>query len=168
MPAPDLDGLRYEPGRDRLIRERVNDPYKTLLKLTRSTRCPECGALYHLGRWRWGLPYIAAEQTVCPACRRIADHCPAGIVILSGRRVAECRDDIVTLIRHEEALERQEHPLHRIMDVVEHEGGLSITTTDVHLPKRLGKALEHAFHGDLDVRQSEGEYFVRVHWHAGR
>ena len=168
MPAPDLDGPRYEPRRDRLIHERVHDPYKTLLKLTGPTRCPDCGALYHQGRWRWGLLYIAAEQAVCPACRRIADHCPAGILILSGSTVAARRDEILALVRRLEALERREHPLHRIMDVAEHAGGLSITTTDVHLPRRLGKALEQAFHGELDLRQSEGEYFVRVHWHAGR
>ncbi|HYG90459.1 MAG TPA: BCAM0308 family protein [Azospirillum sp.] len=168
MTAADLDSPRYEPRRDRLIHERVHDPYKTLLKLTRSTRCPECGALYHQGRWRWGLPYIGAEQEVCPACRRIADHCPAGILILSGPRVAAHKAEILGLIHNEAALEREEHPLHRIMDMAEQEGGLSITTTDIHLPRRLGKALEHAFRGDLDLRQAEGEYFVRVHWHAGR
>ena len=38
---------------DRLMRERVHDPYKTRLKLRDPTLCPQCGAVYSKGRWHW-------------------------------------------------------------------------------------------------------------------
>jgi hypothetical protein len=31
-----------------------------------------------------------------------------------------------------------------------------VTTTDIHLPRRVGHALEHAYKGKLDVHYSEG------------
>jgi hypothetical protein len=40
-----------------------------------------------------------------------------------------------------------------------------ITTTDIHLPRRIGTALKRAYDGDLDVRFGEDEYAVRVRWH---
>jgi hypothetical protein len=50
---------------------------------------------------------------------------------------------------------------------IEDEGddGLVITTTDVHLPRRIGEAVHHAFHGDLKVHYDEENYFARVDWH---
>lgn len=164
MPATSLEGARHEPRRDRLIHEPVHDPYALRRKPAEPTRCSECGALYLEGRWRWGLLYIDAVQGVCPACHRAADHAPAGVLILTGRFVADHRDDVLFLLRHHEGVERQEHPMHRILDIEEHDGGLVVTTTDIHTPARLGKALERSHHGDLDIRYVEGQYFVRVHW----
>jgi hypothetical protein len=39
-----------------------------------------------------------------------------------------------------------------------------ITTTDVHLARRIGEAVHHAYQGDLDVKYSPDEYMVRVSW----
>jgi len=39
-----------------------------------------------------------------------------------------------------------------------------ITTTDVHLPRRIGEAVHRAYRGDLDVKYSPDEYTVRVNW----
>ena len=41
---------------------------------------------------------------------------------------------------------------------------LIITTTDVHLPRRIGTAVHHAFHGDLKLHFDEDDYFIRVNW----
>ena len=57
-----------------------------------------------------------------------------------------------------------EHPLSRVMDIVESGDKTVVTTTDIHLPRRIGHALEHAFKGKLDVHYNEEEYFVRVQW----
>ena len=39
-----------------------------------------------------------------------------------------------------------------------------VTTTDIHLPRRIGHALEHAFKGKLDTHYNEEEYFIRIQW----
>lgn len=39
-----------------------------------------------------------------------------------------------------------------------------VTTTDVHLPRRIGEALHHAYAGDLDFHYDKDAYYVRVAW----
>jgi hypothetical protein len=39
-----------------------------------------------------------------------------------------------------------------------------ISTTDTHLPRRIGESLHHAYQGALGVHYDEGEQFVRVIW----
>jgi hypothetical protein len=41
---------------------------------------------------------------------------------------------------------------------------LVISTTDTHLPRRIGEALKHACHGELSLHYDQGEDFVRVNW----
>ncbi|HEY0834474.1 MAG TPA: BCAM0308 family protein [Azospirillum sp.] len=153
--------------RDRLIQEHIHDPYMTRLKMADPAVCPTCGAVYEQGRWRHGLRPVDAGEAVCPACHRIADRCPAGIVTLEGAFVRDHRAELLALIRHQHEQEHAEHPLHRIMDIRDTADGLEVTTTDIHLPRRIGEALRRSHQGDLDLHFDEGEYFARVHWRAG-
>jgi hypothetical protein len=149
---------------DRLIRERVHDPYRTRLKLPDPTVCPDCGALFRKGRWTWEAAPDLANQERCQACRRIADGYPAGVVVLSGGFLARHKADILNLARNQEALEKGEHALHRIMTIVDRGREIEITTTDIHLPRRIGQALHNAYEGDFDLAYDKEGYFVRVAW----
>ena len=60
--------------RDRLIHERIHDPYKARLKLVDPSVCPQCGAVYESDRWRWGAPPVDAGEQLCQACHRINDQ----------------------------------------------------------------------------------------------
>lgn len=159
------DVARRQPRRDRMIRERVHDPYKTRLKLPDPTVCPECGAVYQEARWQWAkiVPPDANEE-MCQACHRIRDKYPAGTLTLSGGFVDGHREELLHLARNQESLEKGEHPLHRIMDIEEEPGRIVVTTTDIHLPRRIGEAVHKAFEGDLDFRYEEEAYFLRVNW----
>jgi hypothetical protein len=42
-----------------------------------------------------------------------------------------------------------------------------VTTTDVHLPQRIGRALERAWQGELDIQYAGDEYSVRARWRRG-
>ena len=55
------------------------------------------------------------------------------------------------LVRNEAEHERLEHPLNCIMQTEESPDRVKISTTDVHLPQRIGEALEHAYHGELEL-----------------
>jgi hypothetical protein len=150
--------------RDRLIRERVHDPYKTRLKLPDPTVCPQCGAVYHDGRWRWDLAPAAAHQEPCQACHRINDAYPAGVVTLGGGYVNRHKAEILQLARNAEEQEKAAHPLHRIMNIEEGQGSIVINTTDIHLPRRIGEALRAAYEGDLDFHYEKESHFLRVNW----
>jgi len=149
---------------DRLLRERVHDPYKTRLKLSEPTVCPQCGAHYHAGRWTWDERPGEAHEELCQACHRTNDRYPAGSLILGGDFIAKHKGEILNLARNTEELEKGEHPLHRIMAIEERAGEIEITTTDIHLPRRIGEALHKAFEGDFDFHYDEEGYFLRATW----
>ncbi len=50
------------------------------------------------------------------------------------------------------------------MDIRRTDSGITITTTDIHLPRRIGHALEDAWHGELKVHYDEAGHFTRVLW----
>jgi hypothetical protein len=87
-------------------------------------------------------------------------------VTLHGDIARKLKDEVIGLARNEEAAEKGEHPLNRIVDIGETHEGLVISTTDIHLPRRIGEALKRAFHGELAMHFDEAGYFVRVDWHA--
>lgn len=150
--------------RDRLWQEQVHDSYKTRGKLAEPTVCPQCGAIFHEGRWQWGKAPEGAHSGICPACHRIHDHFPAGFLTLEGPFFQSNRDEIMRLVHNEEQRERAEHPLKRIMDIEESDGEVLVTTTDIHLARRIGEAVHHAYQGELEFHYNPDENLLRVHW----
>jgi hypothetical protein len=144
--------------------DHILDPYQRQRKLHEPTWCPQCTAVYQQGRWHWAQKPADAHETLCPACQRIHDQLPAGVVTLSGVFALDHKDEIIGLARHQEEAEKREHPLNRIMAIEEHDGAIVIKTTDIHLPRRIGAAQKRAFHGQLDVHFDENGYFARVDW----
>jgi len=149
---------------DRLIREHIHDPYKARLKLPEPTVCPQCGAVYQKGRWQWAERPSDSREVLCQACHRSNDRYPAGILTLRGTFVDEHRTEILGLARHQEELEKAEHPLHRIMSIEKQDETIVINTTDIHLPLRIGKALRSAYEGELDFHHEEETYLIRASW----
>ena len=123
---------------------------------------PTVRAVYHRGRWQWGAKPEGAHEALCPACRRINEHLPAGIVTVRSSVAARHRDEIIALARHAEAAEKPEHPMNRIAAIEQTEEGLVISTTDIHLPRRIGEAVKNAYDAKLDLQFDEERYFVRV------
>ncbi len=131
--------------RDRLIRERVHDPYKSRLKPAENAHCPQCGAVFQGGRWTWNEPPEGAREETCQACHRANDDYPAGTVTISGDFVDAHLGEILDIVRKQEHLAKGEHPLHRIMSISEQPEQIAIKTTDLHLPRRIGKSLSDAY-----------------------
>ncbi len=134
------------------------------ISLPQPAACPQCAAVYHRGRWQWGQPPEGAYEHLCPACRRIREHLPAGTVTLHSLP-PRLKDQVTGLARNEEEAEKREHPLNRIVTMEETGKDLVITTTDIHLPRRIGEALKRAYHGQLDMHFDDSAYFIRVEWH---
>jgi hypothetical protein len=150
---------------DRLLHERVHDPYRNRHKPPEPSVCPECKAVFRDGRWQrvesWPM---AAHQLLCQACQRIRDNYPAGLVTLKGGFVRAHRGEIIALVRNLEREENANHVLHRIMGMEEAPATLVIKTTDIHLPRRIGEAVRRAFKGELEMHHEEEGCFVRVNW----
>lgn len=150
--------------RANVFEERVHDAYKADAKLPSPTRCPDCGAVFQNGRWQWMSAAEGARVERCPACRRVHDRFPAGYVHIGGEFAASRRGEIIELVRNLEKRERAEHPLQRVMDVVEEDGELLVTTTDSHLAHGIGEALHRAYKGKLDSHYNAADNLARIRW----
>ncbi len=158
------DSTSRTPQRHRTVQAYQHDTYKLTGKIKEPAVCPQCGVVFHKGRWTWEPRPAQAHEAACPACHRINDKYPKGMLTLKGPYFAANREEILNLARNEETREKKEHPLARIMAIEERPEGTVITTTDTHLPRCIGEALHHAYHGEFALHYDEGEQFVRVHW----
>ena len=126
--------------------------------------CKVCGVVYRAGVWHWAPRPEGAQPCECPACQRIRTRSPAGVVRLAG--VAAHGEEMKRLARHQEEAEKAEHPLNRIVAIEKNAQDLLISTTDIHLPRRIGQAIRRAFGGVLRVKFEEAGDFVTVNWVA--
>ena len=157
---------RRDSLKSHLVAEERHDTYRSTKKLREPAVCRQCMAVLKKGRWQWSAESLeGAYWEQCPACHRIADKYPAGELTLTGSFLKGHGQEIVRLARNVEALERREHPLQRIMDVVEAEDRIVITTTGLHLPRWIAHAVASAYKGEVDIHYDEGGHFVRIRWH---
>jgi len=106
-----------------------------------------------------------AAKIVCPACLKIRDNFPGGIVTLKGDYVLPHKKDLMKLIKNEEERARGLNPLERVMSVKEDGyGSLVILTTNERLAQRLGRAVQKAFHGEVTYHWSHDNKLARVDW----
>jgi len=149
-----------------VIVESEHDPYRSQAKPPEPTMCPQCQAFFHQGRWQWlaAPPHGRAHETLCPACQRVRDRFPAGYVTLEGEFFRAHRDELMQRVKSRAEQARAEHPLQRLMDIEEHDGAVVITTTDTHLARGIGEALQDAYRGELTFRYEQSQELLRVHW----
>ena len=152
--------VRHEP----IYAPRHDDPYLEAGKPPQDARCPECGVVFHKGRWTWGPKPKDAINMTCPACLRIHDRFPGGYVTLKGPFVQAHRDELKKLVAAREAHEKAEHPLERVRAIGERGGSLEIQTTGNHLARAIGNAVRAAYDGSLKVRYEADENLVRAVW----
>jgi hypothetical protein len=134
--------------------------------------CGGCRAVYMNRRWyAEGAVYKAAvnngemAQVICPACLKIRDNFPGGIVTLKGDYVLPHKADLMNLVRNEEDRARGLNPLERVIAIKENGfGSIVISTTNEKLAQRLGRAIKKAFHGDVAYHWSHDNKLVRVEW----
>jgi NMD protein affecting ribosome stability and mRNA decay len=160
---------RFEPASRKNV-DRTNDPYIPRKGAPEVGVCPECHAISRKKRWYADeaeyavLARSGAALRRCPACRKIADAFPSGVVTLRGRFLRAHRDEILTVARNEERRARGINPLERIMGLRESDGELEILTTDEKLAQRIGREIRKAFRGTVAYKWSEDASLLRVTW----
>lgn len=141
-----------------------HDAYRAKEKLVDGASCPDCGAVVVNGRWQWQSATEGVVSERCPACRRIRDNFPAGYVTLSGSYLDEHRAEILAIVQNVAAKEKAEHPMQRLMNIVDANREVKLTTTDIHLARAIGDAVQHAHGGKLEVKYGPDDNIVRVSW----
>ncbi|WP_372634469.1 BCAM0308 family protein [Fodinibius sp.] len=155
----------FKQERSRIYDRQRHDAYRTTKKHPDPTICPVCGSLYTGGRWTWDdLPEPdEASRVTCPACRRTRDNYPAGLIELQGTFFDTRRTEIMNMIHHIKDVELTEHPLERFVNISEKKDKTIITTTGIHLARRIGDSLVRAYGGDLNYNYDDDD-LIRVFW----
>lgn len=159
-----MSSLDHE-RRDRLIKERIHDPYMQRVKSKDPMVCPECGASYIEGRWTWKKPDHVASRDLCPACQRIEDKVPAGLLTLKGSFVTTHWDEIENLIRNTEEREKEYHPLKKLMSIdKESKDTFVVKTTEFTLARNILTDLESAYEGSITFHYGTTDPMFRGEW----
>ncbi len=148
------------------------DPYLPRGASKKVSVCSGCRAVYMNKRWYADealfISSLGSPDTVkmaCPACLKIRDGFPGGIVTLKGDFVLPHKQDLMNLIKNEEARARGFNPLERVMSIRENgHGNMVISTTNEKLAQRLGRAIKKAFHGEVTYQWSHDNKLARVDW----
>lgn len=163
----------YSPASRKNV-DRETDPYIPRKSASSVGICPKCRAICRNKRWVLDEKEFAALTRKgagtgfvwmrCPACRKIEDGFPAGVVTLSGGYLRDHREDILNLIRNEEKRAMGINPLERIMRMEDKGEGLEIATTDEKLAQRIGREVRKACQGTVEYKWSEDSKLLRVSW----
>ena len=149
---------------DRLIKERRKDTYKNISTIPEHAVCKTCGATFLNGHWTWKEREQHFYETICPACKRTEDNYPAGLIEIKGKFYNEHSDEISNLIKNTEKLEKNERPLERIISIRKEIGHIIVTTTGIHIARRIGEALKRSYQGLFSFQYGEGDKSIRVVW----
>lgn len=149
---------------DKLIQDKRKDAYLKTNSPKASMVCSNCGAIFSNGRWTWKEMINSLRETTCPACKRINDNYPAGFVEIKGSFYAGHEKEISNLIMNTEKLEKKERPLERIMKFKPEKSKATLTTTGIHIARRIGEALSRSYQGNFSFQYLDGEKSIRVFW----
>lgn len=135
-----------------------------------NTVCRVCHALYLQQRWTRDdtLAALAVEaggkEVTCPGCRIVAERNPRGIVTLTGDYWPRHEDEILNLIRNEEARGVANNPIERIIDIRKEDDALIIQTTTERLAQKIARSIDKAHQGSLVYHWPDNDHLVRVDW----
>ena len=147
------------------------DPYIEEENLPEGGVCRRCGSVHSSGRWyppdRPPKPVPGAEshEVLCPACRKLQDRVPGGVLRITGSFIWDHKEEILNLIRNESSKALSVNPLERIMSLQSNDGEIEITTTNEKLAQRIGRALHKAYSGTVEYKWSGDTKLARVMWH---
>jgi len=149
---------------DRLIKTKRTDVYQDKIKLNEPTLCKTCASLFVGGRWTWKKPEGPVNEAVCPACRRIADNYPAGYIEIMGSFFKEHQEDLLNLVHNIGTREKTDRALERIIRILKKPNGVVVTTTGIHIARRIGEALHRSYKGQFSFTYLDADKGIRVRW----
>jgi len=156
-------------ARDKIHAE--NDPYMPKKGLTDFSLCKDCTAVYHNKKWHFDEKLYEEKKSLkdvnwvqCPACKKIKENVPNGVVTLRGEFLKEHKQEIINLINNEDARSKSYNPLKRIMKLDDNGDKIEIFTTSKNLAQRIGTIMHKAYGGEVEYKKDEDPKFTRVEW----
>ena len=139
-----------------------------------TTFCRQCNAVHEEKRWRWDSERqfemssdSGIKPITCPACHMEEQGLYDGQLVIEWPKLArdpKQKEQILSLLRHEEAEEKDANPLSKICSIKESGSEIEVHTTTEFLVNKLGHALHSAYSGELKIDPLKYEDFTRVTW----
>lgn len=147
------------------------DPYLPEAGLKEPAVCQSCQAIYQQKRWQLD-PLLATKLAddpathwvTCPACQKIAEHYPEGILTLRGSYLWDHEQEIHNILVNAANRFTARNPLERIIRMQRTGEALIIETTANKLAEQLGRSLQKAHSGELQIDWQGAPVICRVQW----
>jgi NMD protein affecting ribosome stability and mRNA decay len=147
------------------------DPYLPDAGHKEPAVCQSCQAIYRQKRWQLDpaeATLLAADPNVlwvtCPACQKVAERYPEGILTLRGSYLWNHEAEIRNIIDNAVARVSARNPLERIIRMERTDDALVIETTDNKLAEQLGRSLQKSHSGELQIDWQGTPVVCRVQW----
>jgi NMD protein affecting ribosome stability and mRNA decay len=147
------------------------DPYLADAGIKEPALCQSCQAVYRQKRWQLD-PRMAetmardpaAHWVTCPACLKVAERYPEGILTLRGNYLWNHEEEIRHILVNAAERISMRNPLERVIRIDRSEDALVIETTDNKLAEQLGRTLQKAHSGELQIDWQGSPVVCRVQW----
>lgn len=135
--------------------------------------CPHCQAVYYKKAWHNNSELFAtisqdpAAAQQCPACQKIQNNTPLGILTLENIEDAEHRQMLINTIENIGQRSQERDSQERIMKIEEVGDRLEVYTTENQLAAGIGRQIKKAFGGKLKINftpQRHHDSLARVVW----
>jgi len=147
------------------------DPYLPDAGAKEPAVCQSCQAIYRQKRWQLDPTMVkqltadpAVHWVTCPACQKIAESYPEGILTLRGKYLWDHEQEIHNILVNAAQRFTSRNPLERIMRMQRTDDTLVIETTDNKLAEQLGRSLQKAHSGQLQIDWQGAPVVCRVQW----
>jgi NMD protein affecting ribosome stability and mRNA decay len=164
-------GKRYTTQTFKKKEQTRTDPYTMVRAPKGPVACPRCRAVFLKKRWTFDEAAFAkleaadeAHFLLCPACLKIRDEYPEGLLTVRWEGLADHETDVMGLLRNIERRALSLNPLERIIKLIKRRGEVEVQTTNETLAQRMGRELVRAFHGTVTYRWGHKEKLARVEW----
>lgn len=165
MKFPKLRNSR--PVQGEIDVEEKRDVYLNDKPSSSPARCPVCGNIYMNKQWyRPDQKDLDDSASVisytCPGCSKVQDGYYYGELTVTGQFIKEHHEEISHLIQNKVHEVQEDNPLSKLVQVEVDGDELTLRTTNSKLAEHIGRALNRAYEGELDIDKSE--YITRVRW----
>ncbi len=148
-----------------------SNPYLSEAGMKEPAICQTCQSVYRQKRWQLDPPAAsqladdpATQWVTCPACQKVAERYPEGILTLRGSYLWNHEQEIRNILDNAVARFSSRNPLERIIRVQRSDDALIIETTANKLAEQLGRSLQKAHSGALQIDWQGTPVVCRVQW----
>lgn len=147
------------------------DPYLPEAGIKEPAVCQTCQAVYRNKSWHLD-PLLAGKLAenpavrwvTCPGCQKVVEHYPEGVLTLRGSYLWNHEEEIRNILLNMVERISTRNPLERVIRIDRSEEALVIETTDNKLAEQLGRALQKAHSGELQIDWQGSPVVCRVQW----